>query len=109
YCRVNAFCTLLLVLFARVPVTKTVITCSGAVGNYCDKNGDGSTALFNSAGAEIVQPDCGATDNCKHAHSKMPPDDKWNTECVEAPKDPAPPQVRARRRLLATAPRGLRA
>uniref|UniRef100_A0A8C1U970 VPS10 domain-containing receptor SorCS2 n=1 Tax=Cyprinus carpio TaxID=7962 RepID=A0A8C1U970_CYPCA len=111
YCRVNAFCTLLLVLFAWVPVTKTVITCrschlldkwsgrellvrmdSGVdFGKVSDKNGDGSVALFNSAGAETGQPDCGATDNCEHAHSvrkrntdrlrseKMPSDDKWKS------------------------------
>lgn len=40
---------------------------------------------------------------------KVQPLESPITECVEAPKDPAPPQVRARRRLLATAPRGLRA
>lgn len=113
YCRVNvsAFCTLLLVLFASVPVTKTVITCrschlldkwsgrellvrmdSGVdSGKVSGKNGDGSTALFNSAGAETAQPDYGATDNGEHAHSvrkrntdrlrseKMPPDDKWKS------------------------------
>ncbi|XP_059410587.1 VPS10 domain-containing receptor SorCS1 isoform X2 [Carassius carassius] len=111
YCRVNAFCTLLLVLFAWVPVTKTVITCrschlldkwsgrellvrmdSGVdFGKVGDKNGDGSTALFNLAGAETGQHDCGATDNCEHAHSvrkrntdrlrseKMPPNDKWKS------------------------------
>ncbi len=159
YCRVNALCTLLLVLFAWVPVSKTVITCrschlldkwsgrelvvrmdSGVdFGKVGDKNGDGSTAQFNLSGAETDQPDCGATDNCEHAHSvrkrnteKMSPDDKWksmrsngkvynlkrpgsqgsalestNTECVEAPKEPARPQVRARRQILATAPRRL--
>jgi len=110
YCRVNvsAFCTLLLVLFAWVPVTKTVITCrschlldkwsgrellvrmeSGVdSGKVSGENGDGSTALFNSAGAETAQPDCGATEHGEHAHSglkrntdrllseKTPPDDK---------------------------------
>ncbi|XP_016124851.1 VPS10 domain-containing receptor SorCS1-like [Sinocyclocheilus grahami] len=111
YYRVNAFCTLLLLLFAWVPVTKTVITCrschlldkwsgrellvrmdSGVdFGKVSDKNGDGSMALFNSAGAETGQPECGATDNCKHAHfvrkrntdrlrsEKMPRDDKWKS------------------------------
>lgn len=111
YCRVNAFCTLLLVLFAWVPVSKTVITCrschlldkwsgrelvvrmdSGVdFGKVGDKNGDGSTAQFNLAGAETDQPDCGAADNCEHAHSvrkrnterlrseKMSPDDKWKS------------------------------
>lgn len=60
-------------------------------GKLSDKNGDGSSALFNSVGAETGQPDCGATDNCEHAHSvrkrntdrlrseKMPPDDKWKS------------------------------
>ncbi|XP_056109516.1 VPS10 domain-containing receptor SorCS1 isoform X3 [Rhinichthys klamathensis goyatoka] len=113
YCRVNvsAFCTLLLVLFAWVPVTKTVITCrschlldkwsgrellvrmeSGVdSGKVSGENGDGSTALFNSAGAETAQPDRGATEHGEHAHSvrkrntdrllseKMPPDDKWKS------------------------------
>ncbi|XP_043104921.1 VPS10 domain-containing receptor SorCS1 isoform X3 [Puntigrus tetrazona] len=109
YCRVNAFCALLLVVFAWAPVTETVITCrschlldkwsgrellvrmDGGVdfGKVGDKNGDGSTALFNLAGAETGQPDCGAADNCERAHSvrkrntdrlrseKTPPDDKW--------------------------------
>uniref|UniRef100_A0A8C1L267 VPS10 domain-containing receptor SorCS2 n=1 Tax=Cyprinus carpio TaxID=7962 RepID=A0A8C1L267_CYPCA len=104
YCRVNAFCTLLLVLFAWVPVTKTVITCrschlldkwsgreilvrmdSGVdFGKVGDKNGDGSTALFNSAGAETGQPDCGATDNCEHAHSVR----KRNTDRLRSEKMP---------------------
>uniref|UniRef100_A0A8C2C8W1 Sortilin related VPS10 domain containing receptor 1 n=1 Tax=Cyprinus carpio TaxID=7962 RepID=A0A8C2C8W1_CYPCA len=104
YCRVNAFCTLLLILFAWVPVTKTVITCrschlldkwsgrellvrmdSGVdFGKVGDKNGDGSTALFNSAGAETGQPDCGATDNCEHAHSVR----KRNTDRLRSEKMP---------------------
>uniref|UniRef100_A0A8C1UCK3 VPS10 domain-containing receptor SorCS2 n=1 Tax=Cyprinus carpio TaxID=7962 RepID=A0A8C1UCK3_CYPCA len=104
YCRVNAFCTLLLVLFAWVPVTKTVITCrschlldkwsgrellvrmdSGVdFGKVSDKNGDGSVALFNSAGAETGQPDCGATDNCEHAHSVR----KRNTDRLRSEKMP---------------------
>lgn len=108
YCRVHAsaFCTLLLILFAWVPVAETVITCrschlldkwsgrellvkmdSGVdSGKVSDQDGDGSTALFNSAGAETGQPDCG-----EHAHSvrkrnteslrsgETPPDEKWKS------------------------------
>lgn len=58
-------------------------------GKVSDQDGDGS--LFNLAGAETGQPDCGASDSGEHAHSvrkrnteslrsgKTPPDEKWKS------------------------------
>ncbi|XP_051993220.1 VPS10 domain-containing receptor SorCS1-like [Xyrauchen texanus] len=149
YCRVNAsaFCTLLVVLLllAWVPVTKTAITCrscqlldkwsgrqllvrmdggvhsaTGSVGKVADKNGDGSTALFNSDGAETGQRDWSASGNHTHsvqkrntdkvAGAKMPLHNKWESlrsnGKVSHPKRPgsAPMDLKHRVRRSALGP-----
>ncbi|XP_051561285.1 VPS10 domain-containing receptor SorCS1-like [Myxocyprinus asiaticus] len=146
YCRVNvsAFCTLIVVLLllAWVPVTKTAITCkscqlldkwsgrellvrmdggvhsaTGYVGKVADKNGDGSTELFNSDGAETGQRDWSASGKNTHsvqkgntdkvAGGKMPLHNKWESlrsnGKVSHPKRPGSATVDLKHRVRRSA------